>query len=120
MTISDRVNGALLATFGNQVIAPGIDQAVSHVFYAKRFGAYEMESIRRGVITHVLLDYRLLNGKPILGYFFANNPLEEYFLNQNEQQIPPDSFTKFEVTPNVNRVFDSGDIRIYDIGVFTR
>jgi hypothetical protein len=60
------------------------------------------------------VDDRLTTALPTVGvYFEAGEP------NANQHVVPPSAsaFAKFDAIPGVSRLFDSGNIKIYDVSV---
>jgi hypothetical protein len=112
---ADRVNTLLLATYGHlRPVTHQYDELyISPVFLSPVIGSYERELLRRTDLRYALVDGRLSTQLPRVGvYFEAGEP------NANDYDAPASlaALRKFDVLAGVNRLFDSGDIRNYDVG----
>lgn len=99
--ISDQVNTILMGTYGSEwVITPANSQIqVSSVFTSTNFDAGVIATIEQGDIQYVVVDRRLI-GVDQTGY---------------AQPVDADSLAKFDEAQGVSRIFDSGNIIIYDV-----
>jgi hypothetical protein len=82
------------------------------VFFAKEFGATELELLRQGRVRYVIVDRRLSQTLPTLGFYFEPGEL-------NTTPIDPNALAKFDEVRSIHRIFDDGQIIIYDVGLFT-
>jgi hypothetical protein len=115
--ISDAVNILLMATYGNEriVTAENDEIAVSSVFVSPHYDASVETALRRGGVQYIVVDRRLSSGLPPRGsYFYEGDPNAPY-----TRPIDPAALAKFDGVKNVSRVFDSGDIVIYDVEAIT-
>lgn len=112
---TDRTNQILMATYGDQrvitSIGDGID--VSSMFFAVRFGPTEASMVRSERIRYLVVDLRMARGLPLLGYYFAEGEPGAFV---RTRPVDVEALGKFNTLPGANRVFDSGDIVIYDVG----
>jgi hypothetical protein len=114
---ADRINTLLLATYGQmRPVTHQYDRLyISPVFTSPQIGALELELIRRVGLQYVLVDDRLATMLPRVGvYFEAGEPGGERY----RTPLSPLALNKFDTMEGVSRLFDSGDIQIYDIGAF--
>ena len=102
---ADRTNTVLMATYGDQHVRTTISGAEDPgwVLYSENFGLGPRGLIQRNKIQYMVVDYRLVAAPNLAVRYFDNVPVDE-------------AFAKFDATVGVNRVFDSGSIRIYDVG----
>src|SRR6266566_2363049 len=112
---TDRINQSLMNTYGDQRIVTSQEDKVevSPVFFSSHFGPAEVAILRQARVRYLVVDLRLSTALPLEGYYFEEN--EPGFL----QLISPmsrNALTKFNVIPQINRVFDIGDIVIYYVG----
>jgi hypothetical protein len=111
---ADRVNTLLMTTSGHQwpvtTLASGVD--VAPVFFSQELAPYERELLRRGSVHYLVVDYRLTGGLPWLGIYYDSG---EPGALGHERPIPTTAFAKFDRIHGVSRVFDSGDIVIFDV-----
>ena len=79
--------------------APNIDESITH-------------QIKSFKLHYIAVDLRLTRLLPALGvYFDADEP----DANAHAKPIPTEGMRKYEKEPTVNRIFDSGDIVMYDV-----
>jgi hypothetical protein len=112
---TDSLNQLLMATYGDQhVVTTSADQMdVSPIFFSSHLGRYELAILSRAQVRYLVVDRRLAQSLPLLGSYFVNT---ESLAFQRTTPIDLKSLTKFDTLPQVNRVFDSGNIVIYDVG----
>ena len=112
---TDRVNQLLMSTYGDQhLVTPiGDNVDVTDVFFSPTLGSYEISLLKRAQVRYLVVDLRLSSALPEVGYYFEQGEPEAY---QRTAPIDREYLTKFDSISGINRVFDSGDIVIYDIG----
>jgi uncharacterized membrane protein len=111
---SDRINTLLLATYGRmRPVTHQYDHLyMSPVFASLEFGPVERALLEEVGLRYVLVDDRLSTGLPRVGvYFEAGEPGG----GQYAVPLPTAALTKFDRRPDISRIFDSGDIQIYDV-----
>jgi hypothetical protein len=110
---SDRTNRLLLATYGGQqVITTLYDRYdLGSVEFARKIGPGELLAIRETTVDYFLLDMRLTEQLPLMGFYFDPGPV---------YREPPDPAVlfKFNKLAGVSRVFDNGYISIVDVARF--
>ena len=111
---SDRINTLLMATYGREqvVTSASANAAVSHIFTSLNFGSGVISIIRVDGIQYLVVDHRLSTSLPYSGTYFNLTGSS----SQSAQQIQSGALTKFDSEQNVSRIFDSGDIVIYNVG----
>ena len=107
---TDRINQMLMSTDGDQRIVTRLNDNVdiSDIFYAPDFDLDEIAVLQYAKIHYLVVDLRLSNSLPLVGFYFEND--------QPFSPIDRDDLTKFNTVPSLNRLFDSGNIIIYDTG----
>lgn len=112
---SDRINSILMGSYGDERVVTGLEDKVdvSLVFFASRLGPSEMALLRHGQVRYLVVDLRLAYGLPRLGFYFEPAEPGAY---HHLAPIDLADLTKFDTVPQIRRVFDSGDIVIYDLG----
>jgi len=114
---ADLTNQMILGTYGKAwVVAGSIDNiGVAPLFTSSSFGLYEYGLIHVGKIHYLAVDIRMSTQLPALGYYFdrAENGSQPY-----KTPISRGALTKFDSMTGVSRVFDSGDIAIYDMSLY--
>jgi len=116
---TDETNAQLLGSYGRQTPQAGaIDgQPVSTLFFSPMFGEPEQEIIRGDKIRYVVSDYRLSGALPLIGTYYDRNEPDAY---QHTTPITHAVLAKFDDVRGIDRVFDSGDIVMYDVGALSR
>jgi hypothetical protein len=108
---SDRVNTLLMDTYGNELaLTSGSGHPpVGPIFTSPDFGPDEEMILRKNKLHYLAVDRRLSTALPLTGSYF----------NEDQAQITklmePAALAKFDHVQNVSRLFDSGNIIIYDV-----
>lgn len=107
---ADRVNRLLLAAYGGQqVITTLYDKYdLGAVQLSEKLGPAELEAIRNTSVSYFLIDMRLTEQLPLMGFYFDPGPV---------YRVPPRprALMKFNGLPGVNRVFDNGYMSIINV-----
>lgn len=113
---ADRTNRLLLGSYGEQRAVTGLEEgrSVSAVFFARTIGPDERALLRAAGVRYLVVDHRLSRGLPQFGIYFEPGEPNEF---QHTAPISPAALAKFDGLPGVHRLFDSGDIVIYDVEV---
>lgn len=111
---ADRINRLLMGSFGGQRPVVGFFDTMSEVqlYLSSELGSSEKAIIQRVGIRYILIDQRLSRLLPKLGFYFDAEEPDAY---QRMTPLDPATLAKFNEVENVSRVFDSGDIQIYDV-----
>jgi len=111
---SDRINGVLMGAYGEQQTITGIANAVplGTLFFSPDVGPREQAILQSGRIEYLVIDYRLNDGLPMAGYYFQASEPGAY---RHTVPIASAILTKFDGLSEVSRLFDSGDLVIYDV-----
>ncbi len=111
---ADRINRLLLHAYGEQWVVTGLhDQVhVSEVFFAPAIGPHERDVLRRAGVRYLLVDRRLSEGLPVVGVYFEQGEPGTF---RHTTPISPAALAKFDALPAVSRVYDSGNIQVYDV-----
>jgi len=109
---ADRINQMLMSTYGDQhmVTRLGDNVDIAPIFYSPQLDDYDRELLHEGKIRYLATDIRISRGLPLVGVYFENDIPTTV--------ISKDSLTKFNTIAQMNRLFDSGDIVIYDTSAF--
>ena len=113
---TDRDTQTVFSTFGDQRIVNELEDNVdiAPIFYSTQLGPYEEAILREARLRYLVVDLRLSTSLPLLGFYYENDETGAFNLTS---PISRESLTKFSAIPKINRVFDSGNIVIYDVGV---
>ena len=114
---ADRINAVLMASYGEQRPVTLVYDHVNvpFIFFSTLFDRDVQSIIKQGQIRYVVVDKRLSSGLPRNGFYFEAGEMDAY-----KHKTPPtaEALSKLEGVNGVSRIFDSGDIQIYDVGVF--
>jgi len=112
---TDRINQMLMSTFGDQRIVDssvdGVD--IAPVFFSSHIGPGEVAILRQARVRYLVVDLRLSTALPLEGYYYDQYENDSLPLTS---PISREALTKFDTVPGINRIFDNGDIVIYDVG----
>jgi hypothetical protein len=112
---TDRINSLLVSVYGNQRAITHLADGVylAPVFFSHTFGSPERTELILSGAQYLLVDERMSTNLPLVGvYFEAGEPS----INEGRSPIDGTALAKFDHIPHVSRIFDSGDIRLYDMG----
>ncbi len=114
---ADRINRLLMGTYGLQRLVTNIADRLNGawVVLATDIGEDERDLIRRARIEYIVIDRRLTTGLPVVGVYFERG---EPFTYERRTPVDPKVFAKFDDLDHVSRLYDSGDIIIYDMRTF--
>lgn len=109
---ADRINQMLQSTYGDQRIMTRLNDNidVAPLFYSASFDKADIALLQVGQIRYLVVDTRISTALPLEGTYFENDVPHSI--------ISRDALTKFNAVTQINRLFDSGDIVIYDTGAF--
>lgn len=106
--IADESNGRLLLTIAGKRPSIGLGPPTKLLLQSPGFSPYELWLLRQKRVKYVLIDRRQIANDTILGYFFDRN-------DRPVPQIDPAVWGKFDAAPWANRIYDSGNIMIFEL-----
>lgn len=111
---ADRTNGLLMGSYGNQRMVTGVFDKVflGRVYFSNEFGSEERFLLQEGQVRYLVVDQRLSTGLPMFGVYLENG---EPDAGQHKTPLSRLALGKFDFIPGVSRLYDSGDIAIYDV-----
>ena len=114
LVATDRINQILMGTYGNQQMATSITDKIdlSSVFLSLQLGPKEMALLRQTHVHYLVVDLRLSQSLPLLGFYYEQTEENAFHYTM---PVPITALSKFHHLPNIGRIFDSGDIIIYDV-----
>jgi hypothetical protein len=112
---TDRINGLLMDTYGDQYILSSLERNINviPIFFSSQLDSSEVSLLRQAKIRYLVIDLRLTTALPTIGFYFEPGEPGSF---QHTTPLSPKFLTKFNTIPQINRIFDSGDIIIYDVG----
>jgi hypothetical protein len=114
---ADRINQILMLTFGEQWPVTAVSDKVdpASVFFGPVLTPFDRGLLRSGGVHYLVVDYRFTRDLPWLGYYYVDWEPDAF---KRKRPLPSSALAKFDRTPGVSRVFDSGDIAIFDVERF--
>jgi hypothetical protein len=111
---ADRINMTLMGTYGGQrLITDLIDRvSISGIFLAAHLGPHEYAALSSGRIRYLVVDMRISAGLPLDGHYYET---WEKMIVPFMGPVNRASLGKFGQMPYVSQVFDSGDLKIFDV-----
>jgi hypothetical protein len=104
---ADFVNGGLMSSYADLNVA----HDVSGLYYARSVGRQERSFLRANGIRYVVIDLRMARQLPVLGFYFRGDTQS----GRHRRPLPAAELWKFQSLPGSSRVFDSGDVIIFDL-----
>ena len=104
---ADYGNVPLIGTYGDQ--NPALND--SFLYTSPVFTRSDIAQVNAQDIRYVLVDQRLSQSLPVSGQYFPIDPN----VGRYTHPLPLADLTKFDHVPGVARIYDSGNIVIYDL-----
>lgn len=111
---ADLTNSLLLAAYGGQETVRGeIDGVpVPTLFFSTLFGQTERTIIQGEKLDYLVVDSRLTEALPRSGRYFEGAEPER---EPDAGPLPKSGVEKFDGVEGISRIYDAGDLRIYDV-----
>ena len=115
---TDRVNQLLMGVYGDQYLVTQIGDNVdiTDVIFDANFSKYDVQLLQKGQVHYLSIDMRLSTLFPQDGFYYEQGEPLPIDAKGDQTPINPVCLTKFDGVPQINRLFDSGNIAIYDTG----
>jgi hypothetical protein len=104
---ADFTNYYLMGSYGEH----DPEWSLSNIFLAPTIAAKELNDMRFYSIGYIVVDQRLSQSQPVRGWYFDGQEEPPFYT----EPLPLSGLTKFDDMDYVSRIFDSGDIIIYQI-----
>ena len=111
----DASNAKLAGAYGLQHPFTRRKHGIQGMFFSDNIGRTESNIIRKTGVQYVAVDRRLVSWDHMIGFYFNHVDDED---NPELELIEPDVYQKFDTQKSVNRIFDSGNITVYDVRVY--
>ncbi len=102
---ADFTNNTLLSGYGDEDVADDVDA----LYCGARWTDGDARLTRDQGIQYVVVDLRMSRQKPASGTYFSDQS------TACPEPIPLADLLKFDSVPGASRIYDSGDILIYDL-----
>lgn len=111
---ADRINGVLMVVYGQQYQVTLSEDwiQIPEIFFTSWIGPEEGFILWEGQVEYLVVDQRLSTSLPYLGFYFEQSETGAF---QYTEPIDLAVLTKFDKMENVSRVYDNGNIRIYQV-----
>ena len=115
---ADWPNTLVEGSYGGQevVSVSNTRQDSSQMFWALNLGDAQRQILRDLNIRYVLVDWRMATALPVSGIYFEG---QEPDAGAHLTPMPLQALQKFDNVPGISRIFDSGDLTIFDVGGIT-
>lgn len=112
--VADRVNRLIMANWGQQQIVSTYETRlpIRRLYLASEIGPGQHDIVRAAGIEYLVVDRRLSSAPPTVGHYFDRG---ERRLIDNDQPLDPQILAKWDRDPDVSRIYDSGNIQLYDV-----
>src|SRR5205085_11948391 len=88
------------------------DIHVTRTFLSSQLDPTEVSHLKRARVRFLVVDLRLTTALPTIGFYFEPGEPGSF---QRTKPLSLQARTKFNSIAQINRIFDSGDIIIYDV-----
>ena len=113
--LTDESNGRLMLTYGDQDTLVGRNANAKEILGTPEIPDWLPNVVQDRRIRYIGVDRRLISWDNMAGYYFDEThggPIPDTEL------FAPEIYQKFDGLDNVSRVYDSGNIVIYDVKAF--
>jgi hypothetical protein len=112
---ADRMNNLLMTVYGNLhgITHLADDIYLASVFFNPILGPTERRLMDEADVDYMLIDTRMSDQLPMVGVYFEGG---EPRAGDGREPMDINALNKFDHVANMDRLFDSGHIRIYDAG----
>jgi uncharacterized membrane protein len=108
---TDRTNGLLIGAEGRlRPTTDEINDEVARVFTSTQFGDEEQHILQVKHIQYLVVDRRLSTGLPRIGFYFSQREPNAFHYHA---PIEAAALAKFDHAPEMDRLYDSGNIIVY-------
>ena len=113
--VADRVNSIIMATYGDQELVTTYETRlpVRRLYLAETIGPVQHQIVTDGGIQYLVVDRRLSTGLAVVGHYFDRG--EKRMLGFRPKPLDPQILAKWDGDPAVSRIYDSGNIQLYDV-----
>jgi hypothetical protein len=111
---ADRTNAVLMSSDGEQYPVTLIYDTVNvaQAILSPQWGKNEQATIQRGKIAYLVIDRRITHDLPLVGVYFEPGEPDAF---RHTRPVDPAVLAKFDGIGNISRIFDSGNIVVYDV-----
>ena len=111
--LADETNARLMLRIGEQAPLTGKRLGVRDLIVADSVGRGEREILQVTGARYVVIDRRLISWNSLVGLYFDSALVA---LNATSEMLDAPALQKFDAQVGADRLYDSGDLTIYDVG----
>jgi O-antigen/teichoic acid export membrane protein len=117
--MADRIGRLLVSSIGKQYSVTSLGDAVdaSPVFFENEVTPSVTAALRKGAAVYIMIDRRLSQQLPSIGVYLEQGEENSY---KHLVPIDPRALAKFDAVVGVSRIYDNGQVAIYDIREMAR
>jgi len=117
--VADRTNRLLMGVYGHQevILANNARVDLSLFYRSFEFGDLQRRLVTEQQIRFAVVDLRLTRLLPTIGFYFQK---QELAAGTPITPLRREGFEKFDTEPGLDRLFDNGEIRLYDVSTLAR
>ncbi len=108
---ADPSNARALLVYGHQYPLTGSERGIRALLYANHIDQSVLDILANSQIRYVLVDRRNKSWDQMIGLYF-----DRVGQNTGAALFPEGAIDKFDQLARVRRIYDGGDIVIYDVG----
>jgi hypothetical protein len=109
---AEAADAIYLLAYGDQNVQTGRQYSIQSVFEATVLQKWQVNVLQNKQVEYLAVNRRLISNDTMSGIFFDHGG--QWPLPANEL-LPPEVYAKFNDQPLVGRIYDSGDLVIYDV-----
>ena len=109
---TDESNARLMLAYGGQLTLAGRRPDIKDLLGMADFPDWQVELMREWNIQYIAVDRRLISSDNMAGYYFDRTSTG---LLPSTDLFAPEVYGKFDKLQAISRLFDSGNIVIYDV-----
>jgi hypothetical protein len=110
---TDESNARLMLAYGGQLALAGKYPDVKDLLGMVDFPDWQVTLLRKWDIQYIAVDRRLISSDNMAGYYFDRTSTGQL---PSTDLLAPEVYGKFDKPQTISRLFDSGNIVIYDVG----
>ena len=113
---TDESDARLLLAYGGQLAYAGKYPDIQDLLGMADFPAWQVKLMQDWDIQYVVVDRRLISSDIMAGYYFDQTSTGQL---PSTDLLAPEIYGKFAQPQVISRLFDSGNIVIYDVGAIS-
>ena len=113
---ADEANGRLVLARAQRSVLAGRHPFIRDIVSKPEYDRWQLQALRDYQMKYVVVDRRVSSWDNMVGYFFRPMPPPGA---RTADWLAPGQYRKYDKEPAADRLFDSGNIVIYDIGALS-